>query len=180
MVVTYGHMQSKEDILKESLLVFYQDNRHMRILSDILLNKMLSLRIIDYFVTTYSKVNNTSYKVNNKHFNVFIQYKSLLKGFSKKFFDVFARRERMTIFSQTHDCDISTTIAQLHFFKWSISNNIIDYCLNHMREIESHMGLTSHIRTKALKSSSQKKYTTKAVTQRGITKKRILITLNFE
>lgn len=72
----------------------------------------ISLRIIDWFVTNYSKKNNTSYIVDNrdntllmdelnydpvycKEFIVYLDYKLQLKAYSKKQFDPFCRRSRI-------------------------------------------------------------------------------------
>ena len=45
----------------------------------------ISLRIVDWFVTNYSKKNNIYYKLNKgDHFTVYQSYKSQLKSFSKK------------------------------------------------------------------------------------------------
>ena len=85
---------AKQDILMDSLKKFYSDNDNLEKLLNILNNKSkLSLRIIDWYVTNYSKKNNSNYLINNKsqntNFNVYINYKLQLKGYSKKQFDPF-------------------------------------------------------------------------------------------
>lgn len=40
---------------------------------------------------------------------------------------------------KTSEYGIVTTIAQLHFFKWCVENNIISYALEHMDDIILHM-----------------------------------------
>ena len=70
----------------------YKKNKNLYIneLLDVLNNNSkISLRIIDWFVTNYSKKNNISYCINNKQFIVYIDYKLQLKGYSKKQFDPF-------------------------------------------------------------------------------------------
>tara|TARA_Y100000310_G_scaffold97447_2_gene95090 strand:- start:171 stop:806 length:636 start_codon:yes stop_codon:yes gene_type:complete len=116
----------------------------------------ISLRIIDWFVTNYSKKNNITYPIVikrpngsriRKQFMVFLDYKSQLKAFSKKEFDPFCRRNRIT-FEYTRDPDdyIVTTVGQLNFFRWAIHNKIINYIESHLEEIEDDMNLaTKHI-----------------------------------
>ena len=88
-------------LLLESLRKFYENNYNKNKLLSILSNdKKISLRSIDWFITNYSKKNNTYYSIyenlnNNQKFNkknnifkmnmnVFHSYKSQLKAYSKK------------------------------------------------------------------------------------------------
>jgi hypothetical protein len=49
-----------------------------------------------------------------------------LKSFSKKQFDPFRRNVRID-FEYEPGKTIETTVAQLNFFRWAISNKVIDY-----------------------------------------------------
>ena len=120
-------------LLYESLVNFYDIEYNKIKLKDILLyNKdKISLRSIDWFITNYSKKNNIFYscyynKINNsynfnkqdnnddiRNINVYLSYKSQLKAYSKKKFDPFCRRERITF--DIDDEIIETTIGQLNF-----------------------------------------------------------------
>lgn len=173
-------MQTKQEILLQSLLVYFQNDHSMRILSNILIDNHLSLRLIDYFVTTYSKIFNVGYRVDDTAFNVFIGYKSVLKGYSKRHFDVFCRRERVSIYSQTHKRTIETTPGQLHFFSWAIKNNIIDYIQQHVHEIEEHMLASLHNKKTQQPNAERKKMTVVASNQRGVTSARVKLVLSFE
>lgn len=107
---------SSTNPLIESLNDFFNkpDNLYA-MLSVITTSKNISLRIIDWFVTNYSKKNNTSYITNGntkkllhsnttfdplfcKEFNVYIDYKLQLKAYSKKLFDPFCRRRRIDFY----------------------------------------------------------------------------------
>ena len=58
----------------------------------------ISLRIVDWFVTNYSKKNFTVYETQqNTRFKVYHDYKLKLKAYSKKRFDPFCRWERISI-----------------------------------------------------------------------------------
>lgn len=91
----------------------------------------ISIRLIDHFVTKYTKNNKSSYKIieNGKEslFNIHFDYKNQLKKFSKNFFDPFSRGDRIPFFMK--DTCIITTIGQLNFFKWFLSKRIYDYLL---------------------------------------------------
>lgn len=142
-----------KDVLLYSLKTYYSnDNNLTKLLNIIKFKKSVSLRIIDWFATNYSKKYNTIFVLykdedGNKtlketdniysQFNVYNSYKSQLKAYSKKRFDPFCRRERLDIEINGHH--LNTTIGQLNFFKWVINNNIIDYIEESINEIEGDM-----------------------------------------
>ena len=99
-------------------------------------DSQISIRLIDHFITKYSKYNKCSYKLteNNKDliFNIYIDYKNQLKHYQKIHFDPFSRGDRIPFFMK--DTCIITTIGQLNFFKWFISKKIYDYLLG-MKDI---------------------------------------------
>lgn len=103
----------------------------------------ISLRIIDWFVTNYSKKYYIVYDqpigtMGDYRFKVYNDYKLKLKSLSKHYFDPFCRWERITIPFDA-DRNIETTIGQLNFFKWAIENRILEYIEEHYHEIESDM-----------------------------------------
>ena len=152
---------NSKDLLMVSLIKFYNQKTNMTKLLSIIEPTMvakpesrISLRLIDWFVTNYSKKNNTiitKEKNNNvMHFNVYLSYRAQLKAYSKKFFDPFRRRDRIT-FNFDHDKSIETTIGQLNMFRWIIQNDIVEYISSSFDEIEADM-----IRTQ--KSNMTKKH----------------------
>lgn len=150
----------KEHLLMNALVQFYrQKDRHIEILVFFLKNKQrrLSLRLLDWLVTNYAKkygvvINNTS-DHNNTEF-MYLAYKNHLKSYSKKYFDAFARRQRVFyMFDHTvkritnddilnhvvRDDGIITTIAQLNAFRFFITCGVIEYAINHLDDIERDM-----------------------------------------
>ena len=166
----------KKNVLYISLTQFYNEKENMEKLLDILENKSkMSLRIIDWFVTNYSKKNNIVYNIkkNNirtnkiervEQFIVYLRYKGQLKAFSKKRFDPFCRNNRIIEWGPNKN--ITTTIGQLNFFRWAIQNNIIEYIKENLKEIETDMN--SNIRKHYEKKSKKK---TKKKEDNGIEKK---------
>ena len=156
-------------LLLESLHNFYvkpyNRDKLVHLLND---HGSISLRSIDWFITNYSKKNNSYYIVytdkdgnpsfndsENKYrnnMNVFHSYKSQLKAYSKRKFDPFCRRDRI-LFEIDEDHSVETTIGQLNFFKWAISNMIVDYIELHKDEIEYDMNSS----LKQMKMNSDKK-----------------------
>ena len=137
-------MNTKDDLLMRSLSEFFMKRKNINQILPILSQKSkISLRILDWFVTNYSKKNMICYKINTvENFNVYINYKAQLKSYSKKQFDPFCRRNRIKFYytpEQTNDKCIETTVGQLCFFRWSIQNKILDYVSDNFQDIEKEM-----------------------------------------
>tara|TARA_B110001450_G_scaffold14714_1_gene13811 strand:+ start:3490 stop:4047 length:558 start_codon:yes stop_codon:yes gene_type:complete len=153
----------KEITLINFLLAFYKNK--IELFSDIINQKTpLSLRLLDWLVTNYSKKYNITYplKYNTDtiYFNVYIDYKNQLKAYSKKFFDPFCRQKRLVIDPNTlkwkpytsddklKEKDVVTTVGQLNFFRWFIENKIMDYALGNVELIDSDMMATVNSKKK--------------------------------
>ena len=146
-------IRSKQDILHETLVTYFTKNpEYLNIIIPILFQKsIISLRLLDWLITNYSKKYNIVYDGNgDKPFNIFLNYKNQLKAYSKKFFDPFCRRNRIDfpikqeylcedVKSLVSDNSFSTTIGQLNFFRWAIDNKIIDYAYKNHENIENDM-----------------------------------------
>lgn len=136
-------ISSKKDLLMQSLINFFTNRDNLDQVIPIITSKStISLRILDWFVTNYSKKNNIHYQIclNNKtkNFIVYLDYKSQLKAYSKKQFDPFCRRERISFID--HDSnELITTVGQLNFFRWAIENNILNYIDENYDIIENDM-----------------------------------------
>ena len=141
-----------QDLLMGSLTKFYSVKQNInRIVPIVTSDSDISLRLIDWFVTNYSKKYQTiiTRKDGNNivHFNVYLSYRSQLKAYSKQLFDPFRRRDRITFvydkdIKTTDVKSVETTIGQLNFFRWVLQNNIIDYVVTHKSEIEQDMVAT--------------------------------------
>ena len=127
------YFTTQELFILKSFEIFYNENNFI-IFIKILKSTSLSIRLIDYFITKYSKNNKIIIKNN---FNIFNSYKQQLKLFQKKYFDPFSRGERIPFFINNNY--IITTIGQLNFFKWFIYNNIHNYVINNYLIIEKDM-----------------------------------------
>lgn len=114
--------------------IFYSKNPIENVLDIIKGKSKISLRLLDWFVTNYSKTNPII--INN--INIYLNYKSQLKAFSKKQFDPFCRRERI-VYYYSNDESILTTVGQLNFFKWLFEYDILNYIQKNFDSIESSM-----------------------------------------
>lgn len=143
----------KQNLLMNSLETFFKKKENLDVIMPIINGQSkISLRVMDWFVTNYSKKNNISYLINKdgniinsisdnqtgKEFVVYLDYKLQLKGYQKKQFDPFCRRSRIN-FYYDEDKSLVTTVGQLNFFRWTIQNSVLTYISEHLEEIESDM-----------------------------------------
>jgi|UniRef100_A0A6C0J584 hypothetical protein len=152
-------IKSKEDELMDTLVNFFKLESNLDVMIPILKGETkISLRLIDYFVTNYSKFNNTKYEIrrvrNGKMisnlFFVHTYYKAQLKSYSKKLFDPFCRRSRIWL-EYDNNKSIHTTIGQLNFFRWAIENHIIEYIEKNYDNITAQMNEKSNVNVSASK-----------------------------
>jgi hypothetical protein len=130
--------ESKGCLLLNSLLNYFDEKINMDAFVEILQERSLvSLRMIDWFVTKFSKKNCVQYEVNGKPFSVYTNYKSQLKAFSKRQMDPFCRRERIIL--NKHNSEIITTTGQMNFFRWAIENRILKYIYDNYDYLEKEM-----------------------------------------
>jgi len=169
---------SKEELLMSKLLRFYSDPMNLRVFVSIAeQGTAISLRLLDWFSTNYSKNN----QVYINKIDVHSDYKNVLDGYKKKCFDPFCRKRRIFIYSDTekvrdfkkkielkykyvdnyeeyicHPNGIVTTIGQLNFFKWCMERNIISYIIQNIQTIEKSMSDIACIK-KSSKNQKRKK-----------------------
>lgn len=117
----------------------------------------ISLRIMDWFVTNFSKKHYTVYDLEGsgtppKRFKVYVDYKLKLRAYSKKRFDPFCRWERINVPHLGGTTYIQTTLGQLNFFKWAIENQVLRYIHENYSAIESDMNIRNNTSRKMAKS----------------------------
>ena len=148
---------TQNQLLMDKLLEYYRKNNNLDFMLNIINgNSNISLRIVDWFVTNYSKKYYTVISSNNgERLKIYDDYKLKLRSYSKKRFDPFCRWERITIpFDQnTH---VQTTIGQLNFFKWALENKIIEYIQTNLKTIELDMNSRNNSRSKENKKDLSK------------------------
>ena len=173
---------TQNSLLLNNLMKFYnKDNNIEKILPIINGDSQISLRLIDWFVTNYSKKNFIVIK-ENERFNVYIDYKLKLKAYSKKRFDPFCRWDRITI-PYKKDSLMETTIGQLNFFRWIMENNILDYIKSHIQEINQDMNKrnsTSKNKQKNNKKTRKKREELSIFASKSIKKEKVKIVVEFK
>jgi hypothetical protein len=151
---------TQNDLLLHKVLRFYHENEGEnmeKMLAVINGTTNISLRIMDWFVTNYSKKHYTVYDIEGgvlpaKRFKVYVDYKLKLRAYSKKRFDPFCRWERINVPHKNGTTYIQTTLGQLNFFKWAIENQVLRYIHENYSVIESDMNIRNNTSRKMAKS----------------------------
>jgi len=170
----------------KNLMAFYDKNNNLdKILKIINGESQISLRLIDWFATNYSKKNFTVIEHIKEdkviRTKVYVDYKLKLKAYSKKRFDPFCRWERINI-PYKNDSYIQTTIGQLNFFRWALEYGIIDYIKKNFKSINQDMNKrnsTSKNRKKKTKNTRKKREELSVSASKTVKKEHIEIVVKF-
>lgn len=130
-------IECKPELVISSLQRFYRTHSEIdKVLQYLHGDAPLSLRIIDWFVTKYSRKCFIRYPLHGQEFLVYLSYKGQLKAYSKQYFDPNCRRERIMFKIPGHD-PFMTTIGKLNFFRWALETKILEYIEDHQEEIRT-------------------------------------------
>ena len=137
-------IECKPELVISSLQRFYTNQPEIdKVLNYLNGEAPLSLRIIDWFVTKYSRKSFVRYPLNGQEFLVYLSYKGQLKAYSKQYFDPNCRRERIMFTIPGHE-QFMTTIGKLNFFRWALESKILDYMEAHEEDIRT--GYNSYLK----------------------------------
>lgn len=130
-------IECKPELVISSLQRFYSSHPEIdKVITYLNGEAPISLRIIDWFVTKYSRKNFIRYPINGQEFLVYLSYKGQLKAYSKQYFDPNCRRERIMFKIPGHE-QFMTTIGKLNFFRWALESQILEYIEAHEEEIRT-------------------------------------------
>jgi len=158
-------IQCKQELIISSLQRFYSGRNDLDEIVELLKGTSeVSLRLVDWFVTNYSKAHSTSYILNGQEFVVYMNYKNQLKAYSKKLFDPFCRRERISFQIPGHE-PFLTTVGKLNFFRWALEKEILTYIKGNQQAIEKEMNTAMREQNKQRIDTRESSTTTSTVSQ---------------
>ena len=144
----------KPELIIASLQRFYATYPDMTKVMPYLVGEAeISLRVIDWFVTKFSRKNFTSYELNGQRFVVYKSYKGQLDAYNKQYFDTNCRRERIQFSIKDYEPFI-TTIGKLNFFRWALETRLLDYIESNKEELKAGYNQFLKETTQAHKSST--------------------------
>jgi len=127
----------KPELIIASLQRFYASTTDLpKVMPYLIGDAEISLRIIDWFVTKFSRKNFTSYDLNGQTFVVYKSYKGQLDAYNKQYFDTNCRRERIQFSIKDYEPFV-TTIGKLNFFRWALETKLLDYIETHKEVLKA-------------------------------------------
>jgi len=173
MVTTDSQTRKKipcrQELIITSLQRFYSNRDDLEEIVELLKGTSdVSLRLVDWFVTNYAKTHSTSYILRGQEIVVYMDYKNQLKAYSKKLFDPFCRRERISFQVPGHESFL-TTVGKLNFFRWAIEKDILNYIKWHQPEIEKEMNAAMRELNKQRNTSLTNSTTSSTSTRKRVT-----------
>jgi hypothetical protein len=140
-VTGLGPIMGSDDAILMKMKQEYAANKgaYFQQLREVLSGKAgLSLRVIDWFVTNFSKHHSTCFSVDGQEVLVYQDYHAYMPA--KLLCDPFARGAKIqfTPDPSTYDA-IETTVGQLNFFYWYFSRKVYEYHLAHQEEVAEDM-----------------------------------------
>ena len=159
---------ARKEALLDKLLAFFTPDL-VRVLCDVIGGRQcVSLRLLDWFVTSYARRHASSFVFRGRTVIVWNEYKSMLKSYSKTHFDPFCRRDRIHIDASGGSCvllaepvgasaatapaqaapaapaALTTTIGQLNFFRWAIESGLLVYVQLIERDVAHDLATHTH------------------------------------
>jgi|LakMenE01Jun11ns_1017448.scaffolds.fasta_scaffold9906007_3 hypothetical protein len=181
-------VDTKLSLLMKSLTEFYTNELYIEQIKNIIdQNSVVSLRILDWFITNYSKKHRTIIFSKKGSFDVYQNYKLQLKSFSKRQFDPFCRKNKIIFYYNENDY-IETSCGQLCFFRWCFENDILSFVKNNLSIIEQDMKNSLKIKkankettSKSSESDSCKKRQPLSISaSRSVSKQNVSYTVKFD
>jgi hypothetical protein len=135
--VPVKHIQRLQEIAP-----WYTDDRTREVLLPVVMQTSeVSLRVLDWFVTNYTKRYRILAEDEDAGFHTIATlYKHWLRHYRRKLFDPFRRRERIFFRHPDDHCRVfCTTCAQVNFLKWCETYGVLSQARKYRAEIEADM-----------------------------------------
>ena len=124
-------IEGKNELLLKSLTSYFTEEKFTKILPVITGTSHISLRVIDWFVTNYSKKYQITYKIQQNseecYINIYNHYRSQLNAYGKKYIDPFCRGKERILFKVSESQCVMSNLSQINFFKWAVQYKVLNY-----------------------------------------------------
>jgi len=138
--VTNDSLSRSDEVLLDSVLGWYNEDSHRvdNFLAIVKRKNGMSLRVIDWLVTNFSKTNSVILETDGIPRDLNRDYQKNLSAYNKRNMDPFARRNKISIIVYGKETR-SSTVGQLNFFRWFLKNDIIGFLQKNKSIVENHM-----------------------------------------
>ena len=134
-IIAYDVIEKEKFVLRE-LIRFYDKDKLEKIKPLINQEHDISLRLIDWTPTNYSKKKCIKYQLSNdKIIDIYESYKNYMSSYKRNIlFDLFRRGKCLkVIYGGSY---IISSVKQLNSFRWVLEIDLLTYIAEHKEEIE--------------------------------------------
>ena len=133
-------LSRSDEVLLDSVLEWYNEDaaRVESFLSIVKRKNGMSLRVIDWLVTNYSKTRSVILETEGVPRDLNRDYQKNLSAYNKRNMDPFARKNKISITIPGKEAR-SSTVGQLNFFRWFLKNGIDAFLQKNKGLVEEHM-----------------------------------------
>lgn len=188
MINTSSIQVDDTDLLRESLVKFFQQPGHLQRVIDLISNRRkhpriaptsLSLRLLDYFVVNYVRDNAVLITLEDGTVvDLYKSYQVTQERFRKKCFDPFARGGNVEDWC-INNMKFKSNVRQLCFMRWAVENKVLDYIQEHHKDVEDAMNRES-VQKKAQPARRRGCRTTGSPDKYLVTRSRSKITIRLQ
>jgi hypothetical protein len=167
---------SKEDLRLQAAEHFLNRGKNFKIMYDLLVNRRykklkMSIRMLEWFVVTYSQKHDVYYELeeangtSSEPFSVNKSYQNQLGIYTKRAFDPFCRAKKKSFNKVVKVEDdegnerkerlaLKTSVAQVNFFNWALTNKVLDYIADNYVDIMHNKKQSENARRDAKRGGS--------------------------
>ena len=133
-------LSRSDEVLLDSVLEWYNEDlaRVEAFLAIVKRKNGMSLRVIDWLVTNYSKTRCVVLETDGVPRDLNRDYQKNLSAYNKRNMDPFARKNKISIMVNGKESR-NSTVGQLNFFRWFIKNGIGSFLQKNKVLVEDHM-----------------------------------------
>lgn len=139
-IKTNKNQVDQEDRIKHSCCKMFEKRpKDLDIIINIIesktTKKTMNIKFIEWFITEYCRTNPVF--INDEH--VYTSFKNSSKTYSKKYFNIMRRGNKLTL--SILDKDVNTSVSQINFLKWYVNNKIHPYVEEHFDKLYEVMSV---------------------------------------
>lgn len=144
----------RNQLLRE-MEIFYTPSNFAQIHNILIGEDVLSMSIINYVVTNYSKELSSYITIDDRIIYISRSYKQQLDEYTKKCYDPFCREPKIHfMYDKKNQKTILTSVAQLNFYRWAIEINLLSFIRDNYEQILAHMKIKSLSKHSSSKSAT--------------------------
>jgi len=143
-------------LLDNAVLAYFDDAENVKQLSEIVKDKNMQPRLLDYYITQYAKESPIFYKAKHGVHDVYSSYKLQLKAYHKRGFNLF-EKNRSTVPLTVGTKKMQYTVPQLNVYRWLIKSGVIGLLKGNIENVHASYQSWRRLSIRKKKHAGRKK-----------------------